>query len=314
MSYEAADAADREEIVRRYQQVLKEDPDRSCPLAAMIAILRFMEDNKMETISEFHHRVELCSQTLIEAESKHASIDCAYRLFKRYITLTNMAEAEFERSRQNMLQLAHEWIDKMANARQTIARLAEPFIPNNTILLTHSYSRVVMEVFRRARQKGKDFKVFVCESQPDRSGLRTAKELREMGVTCTVILDCAVAYIMESVVMVVVGAENLLKNGGIFNKVGTYTMALAAKKYHRPLYVFAESLKYMEHFPLNQSSIPTDLKFKKHDAEAAEEEGLMEDKHPLIDYTPPTHINRLVSDIGVLPSHAIGDEMISLYH
>lgn len=309
-----ADAADKGEILQRYHQIRKEDPDRSCPLAAMTAIVQFMENNKMETVSEFHHRVELCSKVLIAAESKHASIDCAYKLFKRYFTLTNMTEAEFERSRQNMIQLASEWVNKMACARQTIARLAEPFISNNTIILTHSYSRVVMEVFKRAVQRGKDFKVFVCESQPDKSGLRTAKELRDMGITCTVILDAAVAYIMESVVMVVVGAENLLKNGGIFNKVGTYSIALAAKKYHRPLYVFAESLKYMEYFPLNQSSIPTDLKFKKHNVEEAEEDGLLEDEHPLIDYTPPKYINRLVSDIGVLPCHAIADEMISLYH
>ncbi|XP_076453393.1 translation initiation factor eIF2B subunit alpha-like [Babylonia areolata] len=309
-----ADAADKEEILRYYRQIREDDPDRSCPLAAMTAMVQFVENNKMETISEFHHRIELCSKVLIEAESKHSSIDCAYKLFRRYITLTNMHEVDFERSRQNMIQLGHSWVNKMANARQTIAKLAEPFITNNTILLTHSYSRVVMEVFRKAVEKGRSFKVFVCESQPDKSGLRTAKELREMGVDCTVILDSAVGYIMESVVMVVVGAENLLKNGGIFNKIGTLSIAIAAKKYHRPLYVFAESLKYMEYFPLNQDSIPSDLKFKKADVEEAEEDGLMEDEHPLIDYTPPKYINRLISDIGVLPSHAIGDEMMSVYH
>ena len=46
-----------------------------------------------------------------------------------------------------------------------------------------------------------------------------------------------------------------------------------------------------------------------------EQEGQdMEQVHPLIDYTPPHLINRLISDIGVLPPGAILDEMLSLYH
>ena len=36
--------------------------------------------------------------------------------------------------------------------------------------------------------------------------------------------------------------------------------------------------------------------------------------HPKIDYPPPKYINRIISDIGVLPPGAIGDEMLSLYH
>lgn len=45
-----------------------------------------------------------------------------------------------------------------------------------------------------------------------------------------------------------------------------------------------------------------------------QEEQDMEQEHPLIDYTPPHLINRLISDIGVLPPGAILDEMLSLYH
>ena len=42
---------------------------------------------------------------------------------------------EFERSRQNMIERAHSWVNKMANAKQTIAKFAEPFIPNGTVSL-----------------------------------------------------------------------------------------------------------------------------------------------------------------------------------
>ena len=68
------------------------------------------------------------------------------------------------------------------------------------------------------------------------------------------------SYIMEGIALVVVGAENLVESGGILNKIGTYTIAMAAKAYNKPLYVMAESLKYMEYYPIQQDDIPASIK------------------------------------------------------
>ena len=54
---------------------------------------------------------------------------------------------------------------------------------------------------------------------------------------------------------VFVGAEAVLENGGIVNKIGTFTIALCAKAYNKPFYVFAESLKFLKRFPLEQDDI-----------------------------------------------------------
>jgi translation initiation factor eIF-2B subunit alpha len=56
---------------------------------------------------------------------------------------------------------------------------------------------------------------------------------------------------MALVDCVFVGCEAVVENGGIVNKVGTYTVALCAKTFQKPFYVFAESLKFMKEFPLN---------------------------------------------------------------
>jgi len=45
------------------------------------------------------------------------------------------------------------------------------------------------------------------------------KELEASQISCTVVLDSAVGYIMESVDMVMVGAEGVVESGGIINKV-----------------------------------------------------------------------------------------------
>jgi len=45
------------------------------------------------------------------------------------------------------------------------------------------------------------------------------EELTKMGISCTVILDSAVGYVMEQVDIVMVGAEGVAESGGVINKV-----------------------------------------------------------------------------------------------
>lgn len=45
------------------------------------------------------------------------------------------------------------------------------------------------------------------------------QSLTKLGISCTVILDSAVGYVMEHVDMVMVGAEGVAESGGVINKV-----------------------------------------------------------------------------------------------
>lgn len=72
----------------------------------------------------------------------------------------------------------------------------------------------------------------------------------------TICLDAAAAYVMERVDIVLVGAEGVVENGGIVNKLGTYQLALAAKALGKPVYVAAESFKMVRLYPLNQQDLP----------------------------------------------------------
>lgn len=70
-----------------------------------------------------------------------------------------------------------------------------------------------------------------------------AKELVLAGIPVTLILDSGVAYMMETVDMVLVGAEGVVESGGIINMLGTYQTALVASSMKKPVYVAAESYK-----------------------------------------------------------------------
>ena len=100
------------------------------------------------------------------------------------------------------------------------------------------------------------FSIVVLEGRPDAGGAKAAKVYANAGIPTTVVLDSAMAYAMERVDLVIVGAEGVVENGGIINKMGTYGLGVAARELGKPFYVAAESYKFARLFPLNQSDLP----------------------------------------------------------
>ena len=57
-----------------------------------------------------------------------------------------------------------------------------------------------------------------------------------------------------------VGAEGVVESGGIINKIGTATITMCAKMLNKPVYVAAESFKFVRMYPLNNSDVPDTFK------------------------------------------------------
>lgn len=134
------------------------------------------------------------------------------------------------------------------------------------------------------------------------------RDLEKANIECTLILDSAIGYIMESIDIVLVGAEGVVESGGIINRIGSYTMALCAREMKKPFYVLAESFKFLRLYPLNQRDLPDSYKY--HKTCTIEE---IKKAHPLVDYTSPAYITLLFTDLGILTPSAVSDELIKLY-
>ncbi|KAK9688405.1 Initiation factor 2 subunit family [Popillia japonica] len=76
----------------------------------------------------------------------------------------------------------------------------------------------------------------------------------------------------------------------------------------KPLYVLTESFKFTRLYPLSQGDLPDEYKYTKN----MRNEDL-KPQHPLVDYTPPTYITLLFTDLGILTPSAVSDELINLY-
>jgi translation initiation factor eIF-2B subunit alpha len=70
--------------------------------------------------------------------------------------------------------------------------------------------------------------------------IKTYEQLTAAGIPCTVVLDSAVAYVMDKVDFVLVGSEAIVESGGLINAVGSNQMAVLAKAENRPFYALTE--------------------------------------------------------------------------
>lgn len=135
----------------------------------------------------------------------------------------------------------NDYMLMIKKARYKRAKKAANLIKNNDSILTHcNVSGELPQIAQICRNKNKKIKFFVTETRPYFQGSRlTAWELKSTGFDVTVIVDSAVARVMQEgkIDKVIVGADCLAKNGDIANKIGTYNIAILAKKFKIPFYV-----------------------------------------------------------------------------
>jgi len=93
-----------------------------------------------------------------------------------------------------------------------------------------------------AHAAGRRVRVFADETRPLLQGSRiTAWELQRAGIEVTVLTDNAAASLLrrERIDAVLVGADRIAANGDVANKIGTYPLAVLARRHGVPFYVLA---------------------------------------------------------------------------
>uniref|UniRef100_A0A914ZVB0 Translation initiation factor eIF2B subunit alpha n=1 Tax=Parascaris univalens TaxID=6257 RepID=A0A914ZVB0_PARUN len=305
-------------VARHFSDFYNTDSDHSIGLAAIKTLMKCIEDSKAKTVNELTDELKNVEKEMFTTDYSFTTIRSASELFLRFISLATAEQnvQEFSQLMDMYCKRGRIFIERVARSRSLISRFARPFVQNNSRILTHSFSRVVLRALIDAKGAGVDVHIFVTESHPDVSGKTMFNLLRDAGIRTTLILDSAVGYLMESIDMVLIGAEGVMETGGVINKIGTLSMAICAKAMNKPVYVMAESIKFVKEYPLNQSDIPFEFKYRSsvlQKSEGQSPEVDLSEEHPTVDYTPPQYINLLFTDLGILTPAAVGDELIKLY-
>ena len=84
-----------------------------------------------------------------------------------------------------------------------------------------------------------------CHSFPAGEGKNQARKLLELGFEVTFIADAAIPLFMAQADLAVMGAD-LIYSDTFLNKTGSFSVALAARYFNKPLYVLSDSRKVEE--------------------------------------------------------------------
>ncbi len=156
------------------------------------------------------------------------------------------AQALFHRLRQEALAIYEEDIA----TNRALGRFGAELLSSPATVLTHCNAGALatagygtaLGVIRAAREAGKKVAVIADETRPFLQGSRlTAWELHKDRIPVTVIADNMAASVLArgGVSCVIVGTDRTAANGDVANKIGTYPLAVMARRHGVPFYVAA---------------------------------------------------------------------------
>ncbi|KAJ0232032.1 eIF-2B GDP-GTP exchange factor subunit alpha [Hirschfeldia incana] len=288
----------------------RKQPDLAEAVAAIRALAAVIRASEATTMMELEIELKKASDTLKSWDKTSISLTAGCDLFIRYVTRTSALEYEdFNSAKSRLLERAEKFGEISCKARKIIAMLSQDFIFDGCTILVHGLSRVVLEVLKTAAQNNKLFRVLCTEGRPDGTGVLLSNELTKLDIPVKLLLDSAVAYSMDEVDMVFVGADGVVESGGIINMMGTYQIALVAHSMNKPVYVAAESYKFARLYPLDQKDMAPALRPIEFGVKIPAK---VEVERSARDYTPPQYLTLLFTDLGVLSPSVVSDELIQL--
>jgi methylthioribose-1-phosphate isomerase len=218
---------------------------------------------------------------------------------------------EPDQIRNQIIQTAKKMADDDVKINITMGKNGSVLFDDNDTIMTHcnagalatvSYG-TALGVIRATKDSGKKIKVIATETRPVQQGSRlTAFELKHDGIDVSLIPDTAVGYTMANrlVNKVVVGADRILRTGHVYNKIGTYQVALMAKQHGIPFYVAAPLSTF------DMKSNPGDVIIEQRKGTEVTQIGDRKTApdgvnviNPAFDMTPPELISGIITEAGV---------------
>ncbi len=196
---------------------------------------------------------------------------------------------------------------------ETLSAFGLELVPQSARILTHCNTGslavpglgTALGIVKAAHRAGRVAMVYADETRPRLQGARlTAWELMEEGIPGTLIADGVAATLLRDgkVDLVVIGADRIAANGDTANKIGSFSLSLAAARYGVPFYVAApvstidfacpsgEAIEIEERSPDEVTTI---------EGVRVAPQGIAV-YNPAFDVTPAANISAIVTERGVL--------------
>ncbi|MDE1816513.1 MAG: S-methyl-5-thioribose-1-phosphate isomerase [Thaumarchaeota archaeon] len=242
-------------------------------------------------------------------ETRPTAINLAWGLER----IMNVARSgkDAQEIRNNTIKTAKMMAEEDIEINMRMGKHGSQLFNDNDTIMTHCNAGALatvaygtaLGVIRATKESGKKIRVIATETRPVMQGSRlTAFELKHDGIDVSLIPDTAVGYSMANglVSKVIVGADRILRMGHVYNKIGTYQVALMAKQHNIPFYVAAPLSTF------DMKSTPKEVVIEQR--KASEVTGVAGKKtapddinviNPAFDMTPPDLITGIITEAGV---------------
>jgi methylthioribose-1-phosphate isomerase len=281
---------------------------RGAPLLGVAAALGL-------ALVAYHHRDlsrdKLLEKLYVAANKLKKTRPTAVNLFNSIEKMLNIARSSSDISR-DVVNAALDALREDIQTNEKIAEIGQEIIDDGDVILTHcntgSLATVsigtALGVITEAYKQGKNIKVYFTETRPKLQGARlTAFELLNEGIEAYLITDSAVAYTIKSknISKVIVGADRILCNGTVYNKIGTYQIAIVSKELGAKFYVVAPSSTF--DLQSSEKEVIIEEREKEEvirilDCQIAPEK--ISVYNPAFDATPPKYIDGIITEKGLI--------------
>lgn len=199
-------------------------------------------DEFISTVHKISHYLMSARPTAVNLEN------CLNRMTAQLTNAQTVNEAK-----NNLLETAVALHQEDIQISKAIGQYGNMLLENNTHVITYcnagllatsnTYGTALAPVYT-AVEENKHIEVFACETRPVLQGARlTTFELTYNDIPTTLITDNMMGWLLSThkIDAVFVGCDRVAINGDFANKIGTYTLAVMAKRHNVPFYVCTPS-------------------------------------------------------------------------
>lgn len=188
------------------------------------------------------------------------------------------------------------------NSEEKTKKLIFKMIKDNSVIFTHCHSSTVVDALIYAKKHGKKFSVLNTETRPLFQGRKTARELAGAGIKVTTMVDSAARQEIRKSDMFLIGADAILKNGNVINKIGSGMFAEIAFNHKVPVYIAADSWKF--------SKNNVQIEERNYNEIWKNAPARIKIKNPAFEVIEAKHIKAIISELGVLKPEMFSKRMI----
>jgi len=211
---------------------------------------------------------------------------------------------------QIVVSSASSFLKDLEASRENTAEIGAKRIRDGSVVFTHCHSSTVTLLIAKAKSDGKIFKVICTETRPAFQGRITAKELVDLGIETTFIVDSAARSFMGDVDVVILGADAITSEGNVVNKIGSSGIAVLANEARVPLYVVSELLKFD---PETLQGECEKIEQRNPGEVWTEAPQKLLVCNPAFDVTPNRYIHGLICEEGIIAPQSIVEVMRRVY-